>query len=356
MTGLRPTNSSLISRPRTRLVFGLWLAFAAAVVLMRGGGVAFGQTPPVFRRDVIVLDAAHGGSEAGAALATDTEEKDVTLEFAVRLRSLLAVRGFTVVMTRTGDVALSADQRAEAANRARAVACLVIHATASGVGVHLATSDLKFGDKDSGRVVEWDRAQAAYLDDSRRLADSLGGAVVRSQLPVVLERAALRPLNSLSCPAVGIELAPSSGSGSDAAGADDDDYQQQVAKAVAGALVLWRNQAVPPDSVLVRPFVGRGSNSAADLRSPAAGASSSAKESSAGSSSAAGRSVAPATVHPSSLTPAAPSSASPRAAKPAAAPAAKTAAPAAKRTTPPSSGPASTRVAGSGASPAGGRP
>ncbi len=222
----------------------LVLAAVLAAGTMRG---------QAFHRDVIVLDAAHGGSESGAALATDVEEKDVTLAFAVRLRSLLAARGFTVVLTRSGDVAMSADQRAEAANRARAVACVVIHATASGVGVHLATSALRPGDEDTVAAVAWDRAQVAYVDESQRLASALGGAVVRSHLPVVMDRAALRPLDNLSCPAVAVELAPSAASGSDAAGADDDDYQQQVAKAIAGALVLWRNQAEPPPSVVVRP-------------------------------------------------------------------------------------------------------
>lgn len=228
---------------------GRRVALAVAAVLVAAGTMR-GQA---FHRDVIVLDAAHGGSESGAALATDVEEKDVTLAFAVRLRSLLAARGFTVVLTRSGDVALSADQRAEAANRARAVACVVIHATASGVGVHLATSAMRPGNEDTVSAVAWDRAQVAYVDQSQRLANALGGAVVRSHLPVVVDRAALRPLDNLSCPAVAVELAPSPASGSDAAGADDDDYQQQVAKAIAGALVLWRNQAEPPPSVVVRP-------------------------------------------------------------------------------------------------------
>ena len=60
------------------------------------------QAPPVpASRSAVVLDAAHGGEEAGARLITsdgNTEpEKAYTLELSVRLRSLLAARGISVV-------------------------------------------------------------------------------------------------------------------------------------------------------------------------------------------------------------------------------------------------------------------
>ncbi len=41
-----------------------------------------------------------------------------------------------------------------------------------------------------------------------RLANTLGLALLRARLPVLLSRASLRPLDNLTCPAVAIEIAP----------------------------------------------------------------------------------------------------------------------------------------------------
>jgi N-acetylmuramoyl-L-alanine amidase len=203
-----------------------------------------GQASAGFERKVIVLDAAHGGTDTGAQISDHVAEKDVTLALAVRLRSLLAARGFSVVLTRDTDAMLTTDQRAEAANRAHAVACLVIHATASGGGVHLATSGLNpIETTTPGAAVPWDDAQAAYLPQSQRLAAGIGDAVTRSQVPLVSGRAAMRPLDNLTCPAVSVEIAPLGGGGSEKTPVTDSGYQQRVSEAVAGALIFWRNQA-----------------------------------------------------------------------------------------------------------------
>jgi len=223
-----------------------WAALLTLVVLAIPGAPA--QTG--FNRDLIVLDPAHGGANMGAQIADHVLEKDITLAMALRLRSLLAARGFTVVLTRDGDAALSTDQRAELANRAHAVACLVLHASASGSGVHLATSTLNNVTPNPGAPVRWDEAQAAFLTQSERLADQIATALNRSQLPLVVDRAALRPLDNLQCPALAVELAPLtsgvSGGGSDATPVTDPGYQQRVGEAIAGALILWRTQARPP--------------------------------------------------------------------------------------------------------------
>ncbi len=97
---------------------------------------------PVQPRFVVVLDAAHGGTDSGAHLRPDLQEKDVTLALANRLRSALQARGIAVVTTRTSDATVPALNRAEIANHAQAAACLLLHATATGSGVHLYASSL----------------------------------------------------------------------------------------------------------------------------------------------------------------------------------------------------------------------
>src|ERR1700742_3461442 len=87
-------------------------------------------------RCAAVLDAGHGGDDTGGRLASGQMEKAATLALSVRLRSLLAARGMTVVTTREADATVEAPRRAEIANHAKAAACLSIHVTESGSGIH----------------------------------------------------------------------------------------------------------------------------------------------------------------------------------------------------------------------------
>jgi len=248
-----------------RWIEGLWTRAFALVWVLTAGWVS-AQTAPAFNREMIVLDPAHGGTDGGARINDHLEEKDVTLAVAGRLRSLLAARGFTVVSTRDGDLEsragalLTNDQRAEAANRSRAVACLVIHASASGNGVHIGTSAIGSPlapvpqnapmTRITNGGVTWDRAQEAYVSQSLGLANQVGTALARAKVPLAIGRVAMRPLDNLMCPAISIEIATLR-SGSDVTPVSDEEYQQRVAEAIAGALVLWKNQAQQPESVTV---------------------------------------------------------------------------------------------------------
>lgn len=205
-------------------------------------------------RNVIVLDAAHGGVDSGSRIGDSTLEKDVTLALAFRLRSLLTARGFTVVMTRENDAAqkpgppvagssaLTLDDRAGIANHAHAAACLLLHATGAGDGVHLYSSELDSAPAQAA-VPPWLTAQAAWVTQSTQLEARIGAALQRAKLPLVSSRASVRPVDSLTCPAVVVELAPQN---DDRNSITDGDYQQRIAEAIAGALVFWAQQVQPP--------------------------------------------------------------------------------------------------------------
>ncbi len=76
---------------------------------------------------VIVLDPGHGGPDAGVTVGTDVE-KDLALALARLVRTELALRlGAQVVLTRDQDRALTPEQRAEIANRARADLVVSLH-------------------------------------------------------------------------------------------------------------------------------------------------------------------------------------------------------------------------------------
>lgn len=249
-------SSNLHRRPATLLLLlaastALLAQTAATPAPSSATGSAVAPAPPVtgpLHRTVIVLDPAHGGVDGGSRLTETLAEKDVTLALAFKLRSLLTSRGFTVVMTRDSDTAttpLSLDDRAGIANHQRAVACLLLHATSAGSGVHLYTSELPPA---AGELAlqPWLTAQGAWVGESVKLAHQIGTALDRSRILLVSSTASVRPVDSLTCPAVVVELAPN---GDDPASINETAYQQKISEAIAGAMVFWQNQAQAPSRI-----------------------------------------------------------------------------------------------------------
>lgn len=203
------------------------------------------QTPAVAQY-VVVLDAGHGGDDLGASITgaagKPEPEKAFTLALSVRLRSLLAARGITVVTTRESDVTLDATRRAEIANHAAAQACLSLHASMGGSGVHLFISSLS--PVQPARFVPWKTAQAAWISRSVALAGVLNSVLLQDGMNVTLGRTDLTTIDSMTCPAVAVEIAPEKNSGSGSTPTfDDPDYQARIAMALADALVEWRTTA-----------------------------------------------------------------------------------------------------------------
>ena len=193
----------------------------------------------------MVLDAAHGGDDTGGRLANSQLEKAITLALSVRLRSLLGARGIQVVTTRESDAAVDPNRRAEIANHAQAQACLILHATQSGSGVHLYASSL--APVQPARFAAWKTAQAAWVTRSLALAGVLNSALQQAQMSVTLGRTTLPGIDSMTCPAVAVEIAPERGPGKKVTGAlDDTDYQARVAGALAAALLEWRSEGRQP--------------------------------------------------------------------------------------------------------------
>ena len=83
-------------------------------------------------REVIVIDAGHGGHDPGAQ-AADLNEKDITLATALALRKRLERDGhYKVVMTRDSDVFIPLDSRVQIARHAGADLFISLHADSAG--------------------------------------------------------------------------------------------------------------------------------------------------------------------------------------------------------------------------------
>lgn len=204
------------------------------------------QQPP--QKLTVVLDAASGGNEYGPRIDSRTYEKQVTLDLADRLRALLLARNFNVVLTRDSDTAVTNEQRAAIANQNKPVACLLLHATAAGTGLHLWTSSLNPMPVGSIAVL-WDQAQAPFVQRSQRLASEFAAAFARSSIAVSSGHTWIRPLDNMQCPAVALEIAPQD---SDTPSSDRT-YQAHLAGIIASQMIFWQSHGDVAQSILNPP-------------------------------------------------------------------------------------------------------
>ena len=108
--------------------------------------------------------------------------------------------------------------------------------------MHLYSSELDAAPAEV-TLLPWLTAQAAWVPSSQALEGQLGAALGRSRIALVSSSASVRPVDSLTCPAVVVELAPESDAPNSV---NDAGYQERVASALAGALVFWQNADQPP--------------------------------------------------------------------------------------------------------------
>lgn len=234
--------------PRYRLLVICALALSAPAPLLTSHLSA--QQPSLSARPaaavqpqfLIVLDAAHGGTDAGAHLAGSLDEKDLVLALVIRLRSMLSARGVPVITTRESDAMLPPAQRAALANAHKAAACLILHASDSGSGIHLFTSSLP--PAQPATFLPWDQAQAAYLPQSLRWAAEINTAMTHAGVPVTLGRTAMQPLDNMTCPAAAVEIAPLTKEGAITAALTDPDYQSRILAGLAAAIEGWSHDWV----------------------------------------------------------------------------------------------------------------
>jgi N-acetylmuramoyl-L-alanine amidase len=200
---------------------------------------AVAAPPPL---PVIVLDAGHGGADAGARSRDGVTERDLMATLVDRVRGSLTSTGkVRVILTREGSNDPTPDERDVMTNLARPAAFLTFHA--GDLGGATPAAEVYTYQEPSTRAapappqvffVPWTEAQQAHLMRSRDFAASLTqefgqieGLTMRSP-----GAAPVRQLRSIDAPGVAVELgtlAPNQ----DAATLASAAFQDQVAKAVA---------------------------------------------------------------------------------------------------------------------------
>jgi N-acetylmuramoyl-L-alanine amidase len=82
-------------------------------------------------RQLVVIDAGHGGHDPGTEAAGDVAEKDLALQIARRVRDALVAAGVDARLTRGDDTFLTLAERTQMANRDRADLFVSIHLNSS---------------------------------------------------------------------------------------------------------------------------------------------------------------------------------------------------------------------------------
>jgi N-acetylmuramoyl-L-alanine amidase len=217
----------------------------------------------------IVIDPGHGGDEQGTRGAGSVLEKDLVLDVARRLRSVLDSRlGVRVLLTRDDDRVVPHDERASIANNNKADLFISLHANSSpnrsarGAEVFYLSLDglgadarkmaespdpkpvpvLGGGSRDIDLIL-WDMAQARHLSESAAFAmfveEELRRRVEMSPNPV--QQAPFRVLVAANMPAVLVEMGFLSNPEQEAQLVSDD-FKNRVVQALVDAIVRYRGR------------------------------------------------------------------------------------------------------------------
>jgi N-acetylmuramoyl-L-alanine amidase len=161
-------------------------------------------SPPAF---LVVVDAAHGGSDTGARISPTLAEKDITLSLARKVRELLQARHIATDMLRDGDTDLSLDQRAVLTNLAHAAIFISLHAE-PGSTLRIYTPTLPSATEmtsDRAGFLPWGSAQGAFSAQSSGFADLVAQSMEKRELVAQVRPAFVQPLHSIAAPAIAIE-------------------------------------------------------------------------------------------------------------------------------------------------------
>jgi N-acetylmuramoyl-L-alanine amidase len=106
-----------------------------------GNARALAPTAPIGRRAAgsklrVVIDAGHGGVDAGGPMrmGASVHEKDITLQVALKLGQALRERGVDIVYTRMKDTLIALSDRGRIANQSNGKVFISIHVNAANPG------------------------------------------------------------------------------------------------------------------------------------------------------------------------------------------------------------------------------
>jgi N-acetylmuramoyl-L-alanine amidase len=213
-----------------------------------------------------VIDPGHGGDDLGARGPGGAAEKEIALQIARRVRTMIESRlGLRVFLTRDDDRPMSLDDRSAYANSQRADIFISVHANAAmgtalkGAEVYYLSPERELQTRSAetqeallpalggnSRLIEllpWESAQSRSVEQSSALASVVEQALrARVEMsPRAVQQAPLRVLVGATMPAVLVEVGYLSNPEQERA-LTSGGYQDQVAQSLFNAVVLFRAQ------------------------------------------------------------------------------------------------------------------
>lgn len=179
---------------------------------------------------VVVVDAGHGGSDPGAKSSWGLVEKEVNLEIAEKLGSLLEESGLSVLQIRDGDYFVPLYDRPKIANEAGAVLFISIHSNA-----------LPSRPETRGFEVYY------FNDYSMDLAREIHQAMEESQLPLPsrgIKKAGFVVIKYTRMPAVLVEVAYLTNK-QDSALLGDGSFRDRVALSIKKGILSYLEKYPP---------------------------------------------------------------------------------------------------------------
>jgi N-acetylmuramoyl-L-alanine amidase len=172
---------------------------------------------------VVVLDAGHGGSDAGAIGIDGIREKEIVLPITQEVSRILQQRGVGTILTRDGDYDVELEPRVQIAESANATVFVSIHANAidmSRPDVNGIETYYYENGYDMARIIHQNMLEATGGPDRR----------VRQARFYVLRRTTM--------PAVLVEIGFVTGE-DDAPKLADANYRSQIAAAIARGILQY---------------------------------------------------------------------------------------------------------------------
>jgi N-acetylmuramoyl-L-alanine amidase len=216
----------------------------------------------------IVVDAGHGGSDAGTIGRAGTKEKDITLAIALKLRDYLVSLGFAeVLMTRTDDRLVPLHERVYFAKEAKADMFISIHVNWLPNSSTNTVETFYFGPSDNLttlQLADKENAGAEYglsdfmeiverlgktmkLQESRKLAEAIHKAVYKNAgemdqnaVDSRVKRAPFVVLMELDVPSVLAEIANMGNAGAERY-LNLAENQERIAAAIATGIMRYQN-------------------------------------------------------------------------------------------------------------------
>jgi len=136
--------------PYQKLVYISIVPIVALLFLSFSGSKDAGRSADTAK--VFVIDAAHGGDDAGGTSSTAVTEKQIALSVARLVQEIGKAKGLNILLTRAGDQTLSLNDRIVFSTEAKADVFLSLHlgfdagGVHKGVGMYVSEKNVKYSE------------------------------------------------------------------------------------------------------------------------------------------------------------------------------------------------------------------